>query len=163
MSRLILLTHPAFALSTCSAVRAIFGKVTEAMLEHLIWANRSDRENQEESIKPRRESEPPQKPNESKSASKKSQPSTTKIPRLQNLRAWRTSNHSVRFSDARTCQSQSCPFFIEQVTAVQRGKTRRLKSCVGVLTLSNRANPTRGEFLPELASRPLLEKCCLCV
>jgi len=46
------------------------------------------------------------------------------------------------------------------VTGVQRGKTRRLKSCVGVLTLKTEQTRRLG-VSPLTRLSPLLEKCCL--
>lgn len=51
-------------------------------------------------------------------------------------------------------------FFIKQVTRTDKGRARQLRSCVGIVPLTEK----QAERL-ELASRtritPLLEKCCL--
>lgn len=63
-------------------------------------------------------------------------------------------------ADARASQSQSCPFFIEQVTGVKQGKPRQVKSCVGVLKLKSKQAQRLG-LAPRSRLSPLLEKCCL--
>lgn len=67
---------------------------------------------------------------------------------------------TVRTSIVGAGKSRYRPFFIEKTTGIKTGKTRRIKSCVGVLKLK----ATQVERL-GLKSRsqlsPLLEKCCL--
>jgi len=64
---------------------------------------------------------------------------------------------AVRTSIVGAGQSRNRPFFIEQTTGIKTGKTRKVKSCVGVLKLK----ATQGERLGlKLRSQlsPLLEK-----
>ncbi len=57
------------------------------------------------------------------------------------------------------CQPQSCPFFIQKVIKIVKGRSRRLNSCVGRLFITKKQANRLGV---EAYSRrsPMLEKCC---
>ena len=92
----------------------------------------------------------------------------SKLTDLENI------EKTVRTSIVGAGQSRNRPFFIEQTTGITSGKTRQIKSCVGVLKLKAKLGERLGRsvgggILPRqtslLKSRsqlsPLLEKCCL--
>lgn len=66
----------------------------------------------------------------------------------------------VRTSNTRTCESRNSPFFVEQKTGTKVGKTRKIKSLVGDLTLKAKQLQRLG-LKPRIRLSPLLKKCCL--
>ncbi len=60
----------------------------------------------------------------------------------------------------KTCQSRDSNFFIEHTTGIKTGKTRKVKSCVGILKLKTKQAESLG-LKPRSQLSPLLEKCCL--
>ena len=79
---------------------------------------------------------------------------------LRNSHLRRTGESSTS-TDARICQPQSCPFFIQKVTktATGQGRTRTLNSCLGRLKITQKQANRLG-IEPYSRKSPLLEKCC---
>ena len=77
--------------------------------------------------------------------------------KVKNTRRYRKNSQRQSF---RTRQSKNSFFFIRKKTKTSQGKKRKIKSCVGNLTITKRQADKLG-VAPYTRHSPLLEKCCL--